>query len=139
MENLLLTVLMLRLQVAQMSLESYKTPQVMVAEMTPEDYRAYASTTAERYGIDPVPFVGTLAHESDYVSDAAGDFDASTKEYTSFGCAQIHLVAHPDVTKTQAQDCIWSIEWTAKQFAKGNQKMWTAWRIYYGKDSHPNV
>jgi hypothetical protein len=50
----------------------------------------------------------------------------------SYGIAQIHLPSHPNITKEQALDKQFAIEFTAKQFAKGNAKLWTCYRKLYG-------
>ena len=42
----------------------------------------------------------------------------------SFGIAQIHLPDHPTVTKEEAIDPAFAVEFMAKKFAQGKQKMW---------------
>lgn len=68
--------------------------------------------------------VATLKCESGFNPKAVGD------KGKSFGIAQIHLPAHPTITKQQALDPMWAIDWTAQQFAKGEKgkRMWTCWR-----------
>ena len=44
---------------------------------------------------------------------------------TSFGLSQIHLPAHPYVTKEQAFDIDFSIDFMAKEFSKGNEGIWS--------------
>lgn len=48
---------------------------------------------------------------------------------TSFGLWQIHLPAHPDITKEQALDPVWSTRWAAQMFAKGYASRWTCARL----------
>lgn len=94
----------------------------------------YASSTAEsiivataiHYGISGKEFLGTLQCESGLNKNAVGDHD------TSFGVAQIHLPAHKDISKEQALDPMWAIDWSARQFAAHNEKIWTCWRGKYG-------
>lgn len=45
----------------------------------------------------------------------------------SWGIAQIHLPSHPGITRKQAMDPDFAIKWTAKQFALGNQRMWSCY------------
>lgn len=45
----------------------------------------------------------------------------------SWGLSQIHLPAHPDITKEQATDAQWALDWTAKEFSKGRASQWTCW------------
>jgi len=49
----------------------------------------------------------------------------------SWGLVQIHLPAHLNVTKAQALDPKFAIEFMAKHFAQGGQRMWTCWREIY--------
>lgn len=46
----------------------------------------------------------------------------------SWGVAQIHLPAHLDITKAQALDPLFAINWAAQQFADGRAYMWTCYR-----------
>lgn len=52
----------------------------------------------------------------------------------SWGLAQIHLDAHTSITKKQAQNPIFAIEFMAKNFSQGvkGKRMWTCWRNIYG-------
>ncbi len=50
-----------------------------------------------------------ISHESSWNPSAVGD------QGTSFGLAQIHLPAHPDVSKEQADNPTYAIFWTAKE------------------------
>lgn len=43
----------------------------------------------------------------------------------SWGVWQIHLSAHKDITRAQAQDIFWSTEWAMQQLKNGNCKIWT--------------
>jgi len=133
MDSLVLGLLAIQLNLAKLSLQQMQ-PIAIAATLQPEDYKTYASTTAEKLGIDPDVFTNVLQCESHFRPDAPGDFSTTTKQYTSFGIAQIHLIAHPDVTKAQALDGIWSIDWAAQQFAKGNAHWWSCYKLL-GYDS----
>lgn len=88
------------------------------------EYIIYA--TAAYYAVDGDELYETLKCESKLRSNAVGDHG------TSYGVAQIHLPAHSDISKAQALDPIWSIKWTANQFAKGNAHIWSCYKG--GKD-----
>lgn len=47
----------------------------------------------------------------------------------SFGIAQIHLPSHPEITKEQALDPAFAIEYLAKEISEGNGGQWSCWRI----------
>ncbi len=93
----------------------------------------YSTTTAPlilqaiatKHGIDPEPFIETARCESNFKASAVGD------NGTSFGVFQIHLPAHPYISKEQALDPWFAAEWAAKSFADGKQKWWTCYRNLY--------
>lgn len=87
---------------------------------------------AERYGVNEARLYGTLKCESS-VDGIPFDTNAIGDGGTSFGIAQIHLSAHPDVTRVQAMDGRWAIDWAAKEFSKGRAWQWTCWKIKYAK------
>lgn len=100
-------------------------PQVIYSTSTAE---AIITSYAIHYGIPADPLIRTLKCESDFNSQAIGDFG------TSFGISQIHLSAHPEITKAQALDPLWSINWSAKQFALGNARIWSCYRQVTGSE-----
>lgn len=94
---------------------------------------AYSTSTAEviieayaaHYGIPARPLVDTLLCESDFNPDAVGDHG------TSFGVAQIHLPAHPEITKEEALDPFFAIDYAASEFASGHASQWTCYKHLY--------
>ena len=50
----------------------------------------------------------------------------------SFGLSQIHSPSHPSVTKEQAFDIDYSINFMAKNISEGRGNMWTCYRILTG-------
>lgn len=53
---------------------------------------------------------------------AVGDADRS------FGVAQVYLPAHPEITKAEALDPDFALDWSAREFSEGHQNMWTCYR-----------
>ena len=49
----------------------------------------------------------------------------------SWGLSQIHLPSHPHISKEQAQDAEFSIEFMAKEFANGKQTKWSCYKKLY--------
>ncbi len=47
----------------------------------------------------------------------------------SYGLSQIHLPSHPDITKEQATDPDFALEFMAKNISKGKINMWSCARI----------
>ena len=78
---------------------------------------------AEEYGIDPLPVMHTIWCESMFYNIQSGVVKNGIQE-PSYGLLQIHLPSHKSVTKEQALDPYFSIEW-AMQNWEG-----TAWYGY---------
>lgn len=83
---------------------------------------------AVRYGINSKEFIAVAKCESGFRASAIGD------KGKSHGVFQIHLGYHPDVSKEEALDPLFNIEWAAKEFAKGEKgkRQWTCYRNLYG-------
>lgn len=60
--------------------------------------------------------------ESNYDSSAVGDHG------TSFGLAQIHLPAHPDVSREMALDPEWSLNYIIREFKAGREEQWSCYK-----------
>ncbi len=61
--------------------------------------------------------------ESKYNPFAVGDFG------TSFGAVQIHLPAHPDISKKEAEDIDFSAKFLCDNLVEGNGKMWSTYPV----------
>ena len=46
------------------------------------------------------------------------------KREESYGLSQINLLAHPDISKEEATDALFSIDFLVKNVAQGNEKLW---------------
>lgn len=84
------------------------------------------------YGYDLAPNVQkqileTIRCESGFNPTIAGD------NGQSIGLAQIHLPAHPYVTKEMAQNPEYAVTFIVNNFRQGKQKLWTCWRNLYGQ------
>lgn len=77
------------------------------------------------YNLNEVVLRNTLYCESKLNPKAIGDHGAS------YGVAQIHLPSHPNISAEEALDPDFAIRWTAQQFSKGNQGMWSCYRLLY--------
>ncbi len=64
----------------------------------------------------------TIKCESNFDPAAVGDHGESV------GVAQIHLPAHLDITREQAEDPDWSVQWMAKQW-NTNKHIWSCARL----------
>lgn len=50
----------------------------------------------------------------------------------SYGLAQINLPAHPEVTKEEANDPDFAVQFIVKHFAQSEESLWTCWRNDFG-------
>lgn len=87
-----------------------------------------------KYGLTDDNLYKTLQCESKLNPNARGDYATTTAGYvpTSFGVAQIHLPAHKDITKEEALDPTFAIDWAASEFAAGRAYEWTCYRNMFG-------
>lgn len=115
--NLLLIFLALGFGQTTPALAQTLPPVVYSTTTAPDIIASYAI----HYGIPIQPLVDTLRCESNFNAAAVGDYG------TSYGVAQIHLSAHPEITKKEALDPLWAIDWAARQFKVGNATMWTCY------------
>lgn len=94
------------------------TPNIAYADQQPliRDYVAAEATLA---GANVQDSLAILDKESTDCQMMIGDHG------TSLGCWQIHLPAHPDISKQQAMSIVWSTEWSVKQLADGKCSEWS--------------
>ncbi len=78
---------------------------------------------AEKYEIDKNILHKVIKCESGYKINAVGDGG------NSFGLVQIHLPSHPEITKEQALDKFFAIDYLARKISEGKGKMWTCFRM----------
>jgi hypothetical protein len=79
----------------------------------------FISTEAVISGVDPQVALSISKSESHLNPNAVGDHG------TSFGMWQIHLPAHQDISKEQAENIIFSTEWSMSQLKEGNCQIWS--------------
>lgn len=80
---------------------------------------------AAKYRVSEKVMHRVIKCESTYNPKAIGDGGKS------HGLVQIHLPSHPKVTKVQARNPEFAIDFLAKNLAKGKGRMWTCYRIHY--------
>lgn len=83
---------------------------------------AFADKEAAKNHINAAHFKAVISCESQWNITAEGD------NHTSFGLMQIHLPAHPEITKEEAEDPLFAIPWGAEQYAK-DPTIWTCERL----------
>lgn len=103
-------------------------PEAVIA-VTPKplSIQEKIDAAAKRYGVQSTLMRSVIKCESTFNPKAVGD------NGTSFGLVQIHLPSHPTITKEQAFDEDFAIDFLASNLAKGKGNMWTCYRIVTGQ------
>lgn len=94
-------------------------PEANVPETIPELLERKLAGNPQKQVI-----IKTLTCESSLNPQAVGDYGHS------FGLAQIYLPAWPAITKEQALDPEFAIDFMSEKFAAGYQHLWTCWRLH---------
>lgn len=94
-----------------------------IAPRTCETVQECIMYYSEKYNVSASLMAKVIYCESSNNPNAVGD------NGTSFGLSQIHLPAHPHVTREQALDMHFAIEFMAKAFANDDEWMWSCYRI----------
>jgi soluble lytic murein transglycosylase-like protein len=95
---------------------------VYPAQTIPEKIAYYAA----KWDVDPLVMYRVVHCESRLNPKAIGDGGKSR------GLVQIHAPSHPYVTKAQAFDPDFALNFLGKNLSAGKGKMWTCWRIHFG-------
>ena len=92
--------------------------------------------SAMKYDIASSTLDAVIKCESGYDPMNEGDYNLGPHGIytpglgmTSFGVVQIHLPDHPEITKEQALDPVFSVDYLAEQIALGRGRQWTCYRI----------
>lgn len=112
------------------ALKASKSPS-KAPSIPPTSIEALATQIAEEHGIAVYPFVETMRRESmNFTNKGQSRIPANgpNGKEDSWGICQIHLPSHPTITRAQALDPEWCLEWSAKQFQNGRARMWTEYR-----------
>mgnify|MGYP001575504153 CR=1 FL=1 len=80
---------------------------------------------AIKYGVDGNKMMEVIKCESMYKNVQSNHYYKGVRE-DSWGIAQIHLPSHPNVSKQQALDPLFSINFMAEKFSRG----WFKWSCY---------
>jgi hypothetical protein len=89
---------------------------------------------AAKYDVPSEEISTVLDCESTMGKYVEGDIGSSTAT-TSWGIAQINLPNHPDITKAQALNDAFAIDFLAKSIAAGRGYWWTCYREHYHGDN----
>jgi hypothetical protein len=88
-------------------------------QVSPVNIRDYITTEALVIGVDPQIALGVAKAESGFDPENIGDNN------TSFGVWQIHLPAHQEISKEQANDIIFSTTWALQEMKANGCRIWS--------------
>ena len=134
--------------VAQAPGPSPKTFKEQLVEASIETRRELVkekiNEVAEKYGANASEMYATIARcenkelDPNQQSGHRYNFNAPKRgivkgeQEQSFGLAMIHLPDHPDISKTEATDPEFALDWMAQEFAKGREQQWTCHTLLFG-------
>ncbi len=102
-------------------------PVAHAATLTPQDLQVLATNIAQYHHLNVDHFINTINCESGFDPNIIGD------QGRSYGIAQIFLPAHTDISKEQALDPTFSLQWMAGQWENNKASLWSCWRnLGYG-------
>lgn len=85
---------------------------------------------AKQYGVSQDKMINTIKCESQYRNVQSGIYQNGIRE-DSWGIVQIHLPSNTGITKAQALDPYFAVEFMAKSFSQGYASRWTCYRTLY--------
>jgi len=99
-------------------------PEVALSLTTREEMEAYIR---QNYPVQATDMIRVIECESHFDSTIGGDIRNGVP--TSWGLSQIHLPAHPEVSKEEATDPEFAIRFMGEAFKNGKQGMWSCYRL----------
>lgn len=110
--------------VAKVATTTVPAAVIAVMPLSTSSVAALIKIDAAKYGVNETQLYNTLWCESGFKGSRVGLAG-------ELGVAQIYLPAHPDITKQEALDERFSIDWAARSFAGGYAHWWTCYRELY--------
>ena len=83
-----------------------------------------------KYGVNSTKVLETVRCESRFRNVQSGIVSNGIRE-DSWGLAQINLPSHPSISKQQALQPEFALEWMTKQFSLGKASQWSCYRSLY--------
>lgn len=90
---------------------------------------------ADKYSVSYVEMYKTIECESGFdplIQSLHKDPTGPNGREDSWGLVQIHLPAHPTITREEATDPRFALDFMAKNFAAGKASMWSCYTKIYG-------
>lgn len=88
---------------------------------------------AKIFNVNPAKVYGTIGCESSFTPrQSLIKSKKGVNGYEdSWGIAQIHLPAHPEISREEAMNDEYAIGWMIREFSRGNERIWSCYRQLY--------
>lgn len=90
----------------------------VVKKVFPQAMKDLSDKYATKHGVDP-EYMWRIVY-----CESGGRADAKNPTSSATGVVQILLSAHPDITRDQALDPDFSLDWMANHLSQGHDGMW---------------
>lgn len=88
------------------------------------------SVYSTKYGVNSTKVLETIRCESRFKNVQSGIISNGVRE-NSWGVVQIHLNSHPTISKQQALQPEFALEWMVKEFSIGHASKWSCYKKLY--------
>lgn len=123
-----LTLLSISLQNLSDALDASVPPAMVETIDAPNWIKSRIAHYADKYSVSELTMNKIIECESGFDPKIGGDFSTSTGDYTSWGLVQIHLPAHKNITKNQATDVDFALNFLASHLNIGRGNLWSCYR-----------
>jgi glutamate formiminotransferase len=107
-------------------------PTIPPKETTKSDLVQLVYKYGEQYHVNPQVMINTInCEDTTWEPQRQSDIVNKGVREESYGLSQINLPSNPNVTKEQAKDPEFAIEFMAKKMADGRSNMWSCYRQIY--------
>ncbi len=101
-----------------------------VGEPSFTEIKSLIRERSDFYKVSYEEMYSTIRCESHFRNIQSGIYKNGIRE-DSWGIVQIHLPSHPNITKDQALDISFAVDFMAQEFSKGNQWKWSCYNLLF--------
>ena len=98
---------------------------------TTEEVKQLAITKAKKYGLHKKRFLATLECENGFRAKGQSEHYYKGVREDSWGVAQIHLPAHPTITREMAEDPEIALEFMAQKWSNDEASLWSCYTMLF--------
>lgn len=102
-------------------------------EFTQNELKGIAESLVIANDLNKHQFFATIQCESGWDPDIQSNYIQDYGREDSWGISQIHLRAHTTITREQATDPVWALNWMKDQWVDNNQWMWSCYNNHFAQ------